>query len=283
MNKNTKKIVDLDYIIKLKKGSIVVLSGIKGHGKKSFIDVCCDDLNRKYGSRTLFFSTKEEYTQHFKNLVSFRSEKFCPKETLLVKDPYNCLDGVVEALKSVNLVLKNETNEFDKLLKNVETINSENKIDILVLDSFKISDFENKSNIDDNKRTDLYLTKLQHLALKLDIVVIISVDITEVTTVPYNNALNSLFTKVKKHKIPSTSDIPNGILFNKRADANIVIYNDIETDEILIDIEKDRFNKEGRVGFIRLKNFKNKNTLEVNNENWYVKVDNLPGIFKSVE
>ena len=228
MGKESRKLYEILYP---KKGELNVITGINGHGKTNFVDFCCDNLNVEFGYKTLFLINEERKEIHFDNLSI---KRFGDK--IINKNGWTYL--VREKEINENFFFKQKETDicFNDLILNIEKEIKKNSVDVLVLDSFNINNYEfNDENISEYGKQNKFLGELRRITRQLNVITFVLAD-----------------TKfIKENTIPSCVDISGNMIFLTTCDTCISIYDNIT--EHIVSVEKNRNIENGRTGFVRLK------------------------------
>lgn len=201
----------LDAQLKVRLGDVMLLTGIPGHGKSSFLnDLCCSLLDR-YGWRTAFFSPEQEAaSEHRDNLRQWFSREEpdrldnaeCEKADAWINDNFRFIQASDE----------DELN-IDWLMDRAEGAIVRAGCKIVVIDPWNEMDHLYPNGMSETEYVGLAMRKLKRWARRHGILVVIAAHPKKMERLADGN-----------FRMPSTYDINGSANFFNKCDVSLIVH-----------------------------------------------------------
>lgn len=227
---------DLDDMLSVETGRLMVVTGIPGDGKSDFIDEMAVRLSLKYDWRCAFFSPENfPVTLHLQKLV----EKLVGKRFIgdLIKDRE--FDAAVGYLTHNFFdILPEEGYRVDCILDRAELLVRRKGIQVFVLDPYNCIEHQIPSGQSETQYISAFLERLLNFARRRQVLVILAAHPTKMKLDPLT----------KKFPVPTMYDISGSAAFFNKADFGIAIERDRGRGVTRVHVQKVKFRHLGYPG-----------------------------------
>ena len=227
---------DLDELLSLEVGRLMIVTGIPGDGKSEFLDEVAVHLSLKYDWRCAWFSPENfPVTLHHPKLI----EKLIGKR--FKKGLMNSLelDAAIGYL-SQNFfdILPEEGYRVDTILERAETLVRRKGIRVFILDPYNCLEHQIPSGQSETQYISEFLEKLRSFARRRQVLVILAAHPTKMKKDPMSG----------KFPVPTMYDISGSAAFFNKADFGIAIERDRARGVTRVHVQKVKFRHLGQPG-----------------------------------
>lgn len=226
----------LDNLLSVETGRLMVVTGIPGEGKSEFIDEMTVRLSLRYDWRCAYFSPENfPVTLHMQKLV----EKLVGKHFLkgVIKD--NEFDAAVSYLSHNFLdILPEEGYLADCILERAEMLVRRKGIRVFVIDPYNCIEHQIPSGQSETQYISAFLERLLNFARRRQVLVILAAHPTKMKLDPLT----------KKFPVPTMYDISGSAAFFNKADFGIAIERDRDRGVTRVHVQKVKFRHLGYPG-----------------------------------
>ena len=227
---------DLDDLLSLEVGRLMIVTGIPGDGKSEFLDEMAVRFSLKYDWRCAWFSPENfPVTLHHPKLI----EKLIGKR--FKKGLMNSLelDAAIGYL-SQNFfdILPEEGYRVDTILERAETLVRRKGIRVFILDPYNCLEHQIPSGQSETQYISEFLEKLRSFARRRQALVILAAHPTKMKKDPMSG----------KFPVPTMYDISGSAAFFNKADFGIAIERDRARGVTRVHVQKVKFRHLGQPG-----------------------------------
>ena len=227
---------DLDDLLSLEVGRLMIVTGIPGDGKSEFLDEVAVHLSLKYDWRCAWFSPENfPVTLHHPKLI----EKLIGKR--FKKGLMNSLelDAAIGYL-SQNFfdILPEEGYRVDTILERAETLVRRKGIRVFILDPYNCLEHQIPSGQSETQYISEFLEKLRSFARRRQALVILAAHPTKMKKDPTSG----------KFPVPTMYDISGSAAFFNKADFGLAIERDRARGITRVHVQKVKFRHLGQPG-----------------------------------
>lgn len=227
---------DLDDMLSVETGRLMVVTGIPGDGKSDFIDEMTVRLSLKYDWRCAFFSPENfPVTLHLQKLM----EKLVGKRFIgdLIQDRE--FDAAVSYLTHNFFdILPEEGYRVDCILDRAELLVRRKGIQVFVIDPYNCIEHQIPSGQSETQYISAFLERLLNFARRRQVLVILAAHPTKMKLDPLT----------KKFPVPTMYDISGSAAFFNKADFGIAIERDRGRGVTRVHVQKVKFRHLGYPG-----------------------------------
>ena len=227
---------DLDELLSLEVGRLMIVTGIPGDGKSEFLDEMAVRFSLKYDWRCAWFSPENfPVTLHHPKLI----EKLIGKR--FKKGLMNSLelDAAIGYL-SQNFfdILPEEGYRVDTILERAETLVRRKGIRVFILDPYNCLEHQIPSGQSETQYISEFLEKLRSFARRRQALVILAAHPTKMKKDPMSG----------KFPVPTMYDISGSAAFFNKADFGLAIERDRARGVTRVHVQKVKFRHLGQPG-----------------------------------
>ena len=227
---------DLDDLLSLEVGRLMIVTGIPGDGKSEFLDEMAVRFSLKYDWRCAWFSPENfPVTLHHPKLIEKLIGKRFKKGLM---NPLE-LDAAIGYL-SQNFfdILPEEGYRVDTILERAETLVRRKGIRVFILDPYNCLEHQIPSGQSETQYISEFLEKLRSFARRRQALVILAAHPTKMKKDPMSG----------KFPVPTMYDISGSAAFFNKADFGIAIERDRARDVTRVHVQKVKFRHLGQPG-----------------------------------
>ena len=227
---------DLDDLLSLEVGRLMIVTGIPGDGKSEFLDEVAVHLSLKYDWRCAWFSPENfPVTLHHPKLIEKLIGKRFKKGLM---NPLE-LDAAIGYL-SQNFfdILPEEGYRVDTILEKAETLVRRKGIRVFILDPYNCLEHQIPSGQSETQYISEFLEKLRSFARRRQALVILAAHPTKMKKDPMSG----------KFPVPTMYDISGSAAFFNKADFGIAIERDRARGVTRVHVQKVKFRHLGQPG-----------------------------------
>ena len=227
---------DLDDLLSLEVGRLMIVTGIPGDGKSEFLDEVAVHLSLKYDWRCAWFSPENfPVTLHHPKLIEKLIGKRFKKGLM---NPLE-LDAAIGYL-SQNFfdILPEEGYRVDTILERAETLVRRKGIRVFILDPYNCLEHQIPSGQSETQYISEFLEKLRSFARRRQALVILAAHPTKMKKDPTSG----------KFPVPTMYDISGSAAFFNKADFGIAIERDRTRGVTRVHVQKVKFRHLGQPG-----------------------------------
>ena len=227
---------DLDDLLSLEVGRLMIVTGIPGDGKSEFLDEVAVHLSLKYDWRCAWFSPENfPVTLHHPKLIEKLIGKRFKKGLM---NPLE-LDAAIGYL-SQNFfdILPEEGYRVDTILERAETLVRRKGIRVFILDPYNCLEHQIPSGQSETQYISEFLEKLRSFARRRQVLVILAAHPTKMKKDPMSG----------KFPVPTMYDISGSAAFFNKADFGIAIERDRARGVTRVHVQKVKFRHLGQPG-----------------------------------
>ena len=232
----------LDKVCRLDKGKLLTITGVPNHGKSEFVDFLTCTYNKLYGYKTLYFSPENQPVElHIAKLMRKFTGKPFGKNTISTEAVQTAGSYILNNFFFFNY---QKIKKLADILSEAKKIVDEHGIGILVLDAYNKIESELPNGVLETNFISKIMDNLCDFAITNNVLVIL---------VAHPRKMERDGDKVK---CPSAYDINGSANFNNKSDFVMAVHRDVKKDDVLIKVDKVRFNNygiSGRSSTVRLK------------------------------
>ena len=227
---------DLDDLLSLEVGRLMIVTGIPGDGKSEFLDEMAVRFSLKYDWRCAWFSPENfPVTLHHPKLIEKLIGKRFKKGLM---NPLE-LDAAIGYL-SQNFfdILPEEGYRVDTILEKAETLVRRKGIRVFILDPYNCLEHQIPSGQSETQYISEFLEKLRSFARRRQALVILAAHPTKMKKDPPSG----------KFPVPTMNDISGSAAFFNKADFGIAIERDRARGVTRVHVQKVKFRHLGQPG-----------------------------------
>ena len=227
---------ELDRLLSVEVGRLMVVTGIPGDGKSEFLDEMAIRLWRYYDWRCAWFSPENfPVTLHHPKLI----EKLIGKRFIKTMMSRMELDAAVEYLsRNFFDILPEEDYQVDTILEKAETLVRRKGIRVFILDPYNCLEHQIPTGQSETQYISEFLEKLRSFAKRKQVLVILAAHPTKMKRDPLT----------KQFPVPTMYDISGSAAFFNKADYGIAIERDRNKEVTRIHVQKVKFRHLGQPG-----------------------------------
>ena len=227
---------ELDGLLSVEVGRLMVVTGIPGDGKSEFLDEMAIRLWRYYDWRCAWFSPENfPVTLHHPKLI----EKLIGKRFIKTMMSRMELDAAVEYLsRNFFDILPEEDYQVDTILEKAETLVRRKGIRVFILDPYNCLEHQIPTGQSETQYISEFLEKLRSFAKRKQALVILAAHPTKMKRDPLT----------KQFPVPTMYDISGSAAFFNTADFGIAIERDRNKEVTRIHVQKVKFRHLGQPG-----------------------------------
>ena len=267
---------DLDNLLSVEVGRLMIVTGIPGDGKSEFLDEMAVRLSLRYDWRCAWFSPENfPVTLHHPKLM----EKLIGKRFKLGTMTPMEFDAAVRYLsRNFFDILPEEGYRVDTILEKAEALVRRKGIRVFILDPYNCLEHQIPSGQSETQYISEFLEKLRSFAHRRQVLVVLAAHPTKMKKDPISG----------KYPVPTMYDVSGSAAFFNKADFGLAIERDRTQGVTRIHVQKVKFRHLGQLGVAsfrynlfngRFVNFREGGTPDIpdgpvnwDNENWLGKV-----------
>ena len=227
---------DLDDLLSVEVGRLMIVTGIPGDGKSEFLDEMAVRFSLKYDWRCAWFSPENfPVTLHHPKLI----EKLVGKRFMkgLMK-PVEFESAVGYLSHNFFDILPEEGYRVDTILEKAETLVRRKGIRVFILDPYNCLEHQIPSGQSETQYISEFLEKLRSFARRRQVLVILAAHPTKMKRDPLT----------KQFPVPTMYDISGSAAFFNKADFGIAIERDRTRGVTRVHVQKVKFRHLGQPG-----------------------------------
>ena len=267
---------DLDNLLSVEVGRLMIVTGIPGDGKSEFLDEMAVRLSLRYAWRCAWFSPENfPVTLHHPKLM----EKLIGKRFKLGTMTPMEFDAAVRYLsRNFFDILPEEGYRVDTILEKAEALVRRKGIRVFILDPYNCLEHQIPTGQSETQYISEFLEKLRSFAHRRQVLVVLAAHPTKMKKDPISG----------KYPVPTMYDVSGSAAFFNKADFGLAIERDRTQGVTRIHVQKVKFRHLGQLGVAsfrynlfngRFVNFREGGTPDIpdgpvnwDNENWLGKV-----------
>ena len=266
------KMGDLDYLLSVETGRLMIVTGIPGDGKSEFLDEMAVRLSLHHGWRCAWFSPENfpVMLHHPKLIEKLIGKRFVQKVMSRME-----FDAAVAYLsRNFFDILPEEGYRVDTILERAEALVRRKGIRVFILDPYNCLEHQIPSGQSETQYISEFLEKLRSFARRRQVLVVLAAHPVKMKKDPLT----------KQFPVPTMYDISGSAAFFNKADFGLAIERDRERLVTRIHVQKVKFRHLGQPGVSsfrynqyngRFVNFREGNTPDIpdgpvdwDNDNW---------------
>ena len=227
---------DLDDLLSVEVGRLMIVTGIPGDGKSEFLDEMAVRFSLKYDWRCAWFSPENfPVTLHHPKLI----EKLIGKRFMkgLMK-PIEFESAVGYLSHNFFDILPEEGYRVDTILEKAETLVRRKGIRVFILDPYNCLEHQIPSGQSETQYISEFLEKLRSFARRKQVLVILAAHPTKMKRDPLT----------KQFPVPTMYDISGSAAFFNKADFGLAIERDRTRGVTRVHVQKVKFRHLGQPG-----------------------------------
>ena len=227
---------DLDDLLSVEVGRLMIVTGIPGDGKSEFLDEMAVRFSLKYDWRCAWFSPENfPVTLHYPKLI----EKLVGKRFMkgLMK-PMEFESAVGYLSHNFFDILPEEGYRVDTILEKAETLVRRKGIRVFILDPYNCLEHQIPTGQSETQYISEFLEKLRSFARRRQVLVILAAHPTKMKRDPLT----------KQFPVPTMYDISGSAAFFNKADFGISIERDRTRCVTRVHVQKVKFRHLGQPG-----------------------------------
>ena len=227
---------DLDELLSLEVGRLMIVTGIPGDGKSEFLDEVAVHLSLKYDWRCAWFSPENfPVTLHHPKLIEkLIGKRF--KKGLMNPLEFDAAIGYLS--QNFFDILPEEGYRVDTVLERAETLVRRKGIRVFILDPYNCLEHQIPSGQSETQYISEFLEKLRSFARRRQALVILAAHPTKMKKDPMSG----------KFPVPTMYDISGSAAFFNKADFGIAIERDRARGVTRVHVQKVKFRHLGQPG-----------------------------------
>ena len=227
---------DLDYLLSVETGRLMVVTGIPGDGKSEFLDEMAVRLSLRYGWRCAWFSPENfPVTLHHPKLMEKLVGKRFKKGTMT---PMEFEAAVGYLTRNFFDILPEEGYRVDTILEKAEALVRRKGIRVFILDPYNCLEHQMPSGQSETQYISEFLERLRSFAHRRQVLVILAAHPTKMKKDPVSG----------RFPVPTMYDISGSAAFFNKADFGIAIERDRTQGVTRIHVQKVKFRHLGQPG-----------------------------------
>ena len=267
---------DLDNLLSVEVGRLMIVTGIPGDGKSEFLDEMAVRLSLRYAWRCAWFSPENfPVTLHHPKLMEKLIGKRFKQGTMTPME----FDAAVRYLsRNFFDILPEEGYRVDTILEKAEALVRRKGIRVFILDPYNCLEHQIPTGQSETQYISEFLEKLRSFAHRRQVLVVLAAHPTKMKKDPISG----------KYPVPTMYDVSGSAAFFNKADFGLAIERDRTQGVTRIHVQKVKFRHLGQLGVAsfrynlfngRFVNFREGGTPDIpdgpvnwDNENWLGKV-----------
>ena len=267
---------DLDNLLSVEVGRLMIVTGIPGDGKSEFLDEMAVRLSLRYDWRCAWFSPENfPVTLHHPKLMEKLIGKRFKQGTMTPME----FDAAVRYLsRNFFDILPEEGYRVDTILEKAEALVRRKGIRVFILDPYNCLEHQIPTGQSETQYISEFLEKLRSFAHRRQVLVVLAAHPTKMKKDPISG----------KYPVPTMYDVSGSAAFFNKADFGLAIERDRTQGVTRIHVQKVKFRHLGQLGVAsfrynlfngRFVNFREGGTPDIpdgpvnwDNENWLGKV-----------
>ena len=227
---------DLDDLLSLEVGRLMIITGIPGDGKSEFLDEMAVRFSLKYDWRCAWFSPENfPVTLHHPKLIEkLIGKRF--KKGLMNPLEFDAAIGYLS--QNFFDILPEEGYRVDTILERAETLVRRKGIRVFILDPYNCLEHQIPSGQSETQYISEFLEKLRSFARRRQALVILAAHPTKMKKDPMSG----------KFPVPTMYDISGSAAFFNKADFGIAIERDRARGVTRVHVQKVKFRHLGQPG-----------------------------------
>ena len=227
---------DLDYLLSVETGRLMVVTGIPGDGKSEFLDEMAVRLSLRYGWRCAWFSPENfPVTLHHPKLMEKLIGKRFKKGTMT---PMEFEAAVGYLTRNFFDILPEEGYRVDTILEKAEALVRRKGIRVFILDPYNCLEHQMPSGQSETQYISEFLERLRSFAHRRQVLVILAAHPTKMKKDPVSG----------RFPVPTMYDISGSAAFFNKADFGIAIERDRTQGVTRVHVQKVKFRHLGQPG-----------------------------------
>ena len=227
---------ELDNLLSVETGRLMIVTGIPGDGKSEFLDEVAIRLSLKYDWRCAWFSPENfPVTLHHPKLIEKLTGKRFIKGVLL---PMEFEAAVGYLSRNFYDILPEEGYRVETILQKAEELVRRKGIRVFILDPYNCLEHQIPSGQSETQYISEFLEKLRSFARRRQVLVILAAHPTKMKRDPLT----------KQFPVPTMYDISGSAAFFNKADFGIAIERDRVKGVTRIHVQKVKFRHLGQPG-----------------------------------
>ena len=227
---------ELDNLLSVETGRLMIVTGIPGDGKSEFLDEVAIRLSLKYDWRCAWFSPENfPVTLHHPKLIEKLTGKRFIKGVLL---PMEFEAAVGYLSRNFYDILPEEGYRVETILQKAEELVRRKGIRVFILDPYNCLEHQIPSGQSETQYISEFLEKLRSFARRRQVLVILAAHPTKMKRDPLT----------KQFPVPTMYDISGSAAFFNKADFGIAIERDRVKRVTRIHVQKVKFRHLGQPG-----------------------------------
>ena len=227
---------ELDELLSVEVGRLLVVTGIPGDGKSEFLDEVAVRFSLKYDWRCAWFSPENfPVTLHHPKLI----EKLTGKRFMKgIMKPMEFDSAVGYLSHNFFDILPEEGYQVDTILEKAETLVRRKGIRVFILDPYNCLEHQIPSGQSETQYISEFLEKLRSFARRKQVLVILAAHPTKMKKDPISG----------KYPVPTMYDISGSAAFFNKADFGLAIERDRAQGVTRVHVQKVKFRHLGQPG-----------------------------------
>ena len=227
---------ELDELLSVEVGRLLVVTGIPGDGKSEFLDEVAVRFSLKYDWRCAWFSPENfPVTLHHPKLI----EKLTGKRFMKgIMKPMEFDAAVGYLSRNFFDILPEEGYQVDTILEKAETLVRRKGIRVFILDPYNCLEHQIPSGQSETQYINEFLEKLRSFARRKQVLVILAAHPTKMKKDPISG----------KYPVPTMYDISGSAAFFNKADFGLAIERDRAQGVTRVHVQKVKFRHLGQPG-----------------------------------
>ena len=227
---------DLDNLLSVEVGRLMIVTGIPGHGKSEMLDQMALHLSLDYDWRCAYFSPENfPVTLHYPKLIEKLIGKKFKKGLMSEMDFNAALDYLSQNFFDI---LPEEGYRVDTILERAEALVRRKGIRVFILDPYNCLEHQIPHGQSETQYISEFLEKLRSFAHRRQVLVILAAHPIKMKKDPASG----------KYPVPGLYDISGSAAFYNKADFGIAIERDRERDITRVHVHKVKFRHLGNQG-----------------------------------
>ena len=227
---------DLDNLLSVEVGRLMIVTGIPGHGKSEMLDEMALHLSLNYDWRCAYFSPENfPVTLHYPKLIEKLIGKKFKKSMMSEMDFNAALDYLSQNFFDI---LPEEGYRVDTILERAEALVRRKGIRVFILDPYNCLEHQIPHGQSETQYISEFLEKLRSFAHRRQVLVILAAHPIKMKKDPVSG----------KYPVPGLYDISGSAAFYNKADFGIAIERDRERDITRVHVHKVKFRHLGDQG-----------------------------------